>query len=736
MIRDFETWTSSIGENSDLNELRGTRVAIEAAHYLKTRILNPPEGPEPLVPALGGLPLGLTRHVNDDLARFASFQIEPLFVFSGLDLARPDNPFRGREEGALVNANAWSMYDNHEAQQSVMRFGESRYVTPEDLFCALQTLLSQRNVPFLVAPYSAWAQLAYMERHNTASAISGSSEILLFPCRKVITSWDLETGYFKFVNREKCIAELRKFTNNADITEDMFVDACLLSGSHFLQTLPNLDSPQRNKLPKPMGAIDMIINGGRTGISVVLNNQDDPRFQQIQYVDKYRKARLAVKHHPVLTAEGKIEPMAESQMPNDGHEFIGQRLPDEILHHLSRGLINSRILNWVATSEIVEAPPVDGGDSKEYQDLISSKLTPLRTTAINLLSSSLHNWYQHKDLTLKCWFLDASDKAYTATISMKGLADSKRLVETWNVKEPVFQKVLAEYKSRGYLGSAILALNSPDFVANSSTAKDKKKDNSNLLLTNTDEVLNNALWRFLAVREYVDQNHNLTAWGKVLIAVITTLKDNKELEEAAVMAVELLRLGILNDSTMFRNYNGAPMRGTERDQKFNLLVSRVSGLGRLHHKSIGFTGPLSKHLLGYNSIIEAVRSIVRDTVEVCATHLFMSGCVSRDIENLPEIASKLPFALPNNCALSIAVKSYLDELFTHEIPSSAETKALVSETAATRYFPQSESFESDLQTAFKLWDAVYEGVKGSGNLVPSQEKKHWTEANEWLSRLR
>jgi hypothetical protein len=285
-----------------------------------------------------------------------------------------------------------------------------------------------------------------MERTNQVHGISGSSEILLFSCKKVITSWELESGFFTFILREKCIAELRKFANNGDITEDMFVDACLLSGCHFLQTLPNLESPQRNKLPKPMGAIDMILNGGRSGISVVLNNQDDPRFQQIQYVDKYRRARLAVKHHPILTVDGKIEPMVEGQMPNDAHEFIGQRLPDEIYQYLSRGLINSRVLNWRAASEIVEAPPVDGGDSTEYQDLVSSKLTPLRTTAINLLSSSLHNWYQHKDLTLKCWFLDSGEKRYTATISMKGLAESKRTVETWNVKEPVFEKLLTQYK--------------------------------------------------------------------------------------------------------------------------------------------------------------------------------------------------------------------------------------------------------------------------------------------------
>jgi hypothetical protein len=63
-------------------------------------------------------------------------------------------------------------------------------------------------------------------------------------------------------------------------------------------------------------------------------------------------------------------------------------------------------------------------------------------------------------------------------------------------------------------------------------------------------------------------------------------------------------------------------------------------LGNLHHNPIGFTGPLSQHLLGYNSVINAVRSTVRDLVEVSATQMFMAGFVKRDVDNLSEVALK------------------------------------------------------------------------------------------------
>lgn len=290
--------------------------------------------------------------------------------------------------------------------------------------------------------------MSYLEREEKVSAISGSSEVLLFNCDRVITSWDLEEGVFKWIKRGKCVADLRKYVQNADIADDTFVDACLLAGSHFLPTLPNLDGPNsRNKVSKISGAIEMIMSQGRSGHAVVMNNRDDPIFQRTNYVDRYRRARLAVKHHPILTTDGKVQPLLEGQLPNDSHEFIGQRLPDEVFYYMSRGLINSRVLSWRAASEIIEAPPIDGGDGVAYQDLVSTKLTPLRTTAINLLSSSLHNWYQHKDIDLKCWFrVDQTGKHQATTISMNGLPEWRKSVDTWNVKEATFKDVVSKYK--------------------------------------------------------------------------------------------------------------------------------------------------------------------------------------------------------------------------------------------------------------------------------------------------
>ena len=76
------------------------------------------------------------------------------------------------------------------------------------------------------------------------------------------------------------------------------------------------------------------------------------------------------------------------------------------------------------------------------------------------------------------------------------------------------------------------------------------------------EVTSNAVWRFLQLRNYVDKKHQLTPWGKVLEASLSMTGSNKDQEEAVFVAVELLRLKLLNADTLFEGFSGAPVHGS------------------------------------------------------------------------------------------------------------------------------------------------------------------------------
>lgn len=127
MLRDFEHFDYAVGELGMLQELKGLRVAVDASHYLETRVLS--SNYEPLVCALGGLPFGFRSRVELDLAYFSKYEIEPVFIFSGIDISRPGDPFRQRQQGVEVNQEAWGLYNRHQANDSVHKFKESRKVS-------------------------------------------------------------------------------------------------------------------------------------------------------------------------------------------------------------------------------------------------------------------------------------------------------------------------------------------------------------------------------------------------------------------------------------------------------------------------------------------------------------------------------------------------------------------------------------------------------------------------------
>lgn len=60
-----------------------------------------------------------------------------------------------------------------------------------------------------------------------------------------------------------------------------------------------------------------------------------------------------------------------------------------------------------------------------------------------------------------------------------------------------------------------------------------------------------------------------------------------------------------------------------------MLVSRVACLGKIQHQPKPYSGPLSKHLLAFQAIISAVRTTLRDLLEMILAAMFLEGSVDR-----------------------------------------------------------------------------------------------------------
>lgn len=160
----------------------------------------------------------------------------------------------------------------------------------------------------------------------------------------------------------------------------------------------------------------------------------------------------------------------------------------------------------------------------------------------------------------------------------------------------------------------------------------------------------------MQLRGYIDEKHQLTKWGKILESTLRTAAPSREFEEAAFLGVELMRFKLLKADTMFENYGGVPIQGTgqfrstdasldERthviiaiDKRNCMLVSRVACLGKIQHQAKPYTGPLSRHLLAYQSIISSIRTTIRDLLEMILTAMFLEGSVTRERDDWMELS--------------------------------------------------------------------------------------------------
>ena len=69
-----------------------------------------------------------------------------------------------------------------------------------------------------------------------------------------------------------------------------------------------------------------------------------------------------------------------------------------------------------------------------------------------------------------------------------------------------------------------------------------------------------------------------------------------------------------------------------------MLVSRVACFGKIRHDPKGYSGPLSRHLLAYQSIISNVHATVRDLMEMNLASMFLKGLIDRTRNDWAEIS--------------------------------------------------------------------------------------------------
>ncbi|KAF2216184.1 hypothetical protein CERZMDRAFT_93483 [Cercospora zeae-maydis SCOH1-5] len=723
----FREWAKSEGLVTavPISEFEDAVIGYDAEDFINILLVQ--EGTkEPLLPALGGLPFALRSHIDRELANIEKFtKKKPLFIFNGIDLELYDRKFVSKESERAVRIleEAWRVYDSGDGDAAVRAFERACTYRTGHILRFLYHYLHEKGANVMVAPYNAAAQLAYTDSIRGVAAAHGSASLLAFGIDKFILHFDWDAQLAHFIDRGQALSRL-------SMDEGQLTDLLMLSGLLLLPPIPEII--RDNQVPSITAARQVLRQAGMNGFRAAQQSKDK------DYETAFKKASFAVRHMIVCERNGDYKQLNFKDSPNDIAQVVGVRYPNEVYHYLAKGVIGPRVLSWRARLEIFESPPLDGGSSAAYRELVQKKLQALHLRSIAIVSSRLTRWYQNNNIDLICWF-NENDKQTLDVKDNPSVKTPSKEPESWHVRDnlrrssPAAERIDLNATPIHY---AITWL-SDDALAKKSLTKREKDQHS--VLTTPAELLSNTTWRFLHDRGYINSSdHTLTAWGKALKAAfekaaavkyLGATTPPREAEEAIFTAFELLRLDLLNGKDLFPGVSGGASRGTDQDKANVQLITRVATLGTFKHQSIGYTGPLSRNTLAYHQVAAAVRNSLRDLVEVHAMNLLVGGSAVRvrDNEEYTELGGRLPFLKEPDVGLALVVKSYLDELCQ---PPERRTDV-------RKWFIHAEDIDGDIDRAWKLWDAINAGIQAAdGAIVGPETRDAFEVADSWLQAKR
>jgi hypothetical protein len=264
----------------------------------------------------------------------------------------------------------------------------------------------------------------------------GTTELFLFGVGRIVTDFNLNKSSLSLISKAGCEETLK-------VNGDMLRDAQLLLGTSFTPTFPILEGMATTKSTGIVDAISLLNGTGKSVIQLCNYHRDHPQVQALKYADRYKKAIMTIRHHVIMEKNGVVAPLHFDEAPGDVHEFVGQRLPEELFFYISKGLLGPQIPNWLTSGEIVLTLPGGVLDSEPYRRLVIELLNPLRTEALKILAESLHYYYQSRIIKVDPWIPQDTSGL---TIEIRNTPAMKAKLAQWKVRGADLELVLGNAK--------------------------------------------------------------------------------------------------------------------------------------------------------------------------------------------------------------------------------------------------------------------------------------------------
>ncbi|KAK1323916.1 Exonuclease 1 [Acorus calamus] len=296
-----------------MEELKGQRVAVDTYSWLHKGVLSCSLQLCKAIPT--------SRHIDYCMHRVNLLRhhgIRPVLVFDGgllpMKIEQENKRARMRKENlerALEHEAAGNSAAAYECFQKAVD------VSPAMAFELIQ-VLKQENVDYIVAPYEADAQMAFLSLKKLVDVvITEDSDMIPFGCSRIVFKMD---KYGQGVEFRSSMLRQNKDLDFSGFDKQMLLEMCILSGCDYLQSLPGMGLKRAHALLRKFKSYDKVIKHLRySAVSV-------PPL----YEENFKKAMWTFQHQRVY------DPTSEdishlTQIPHDlgcDLDFLGP-YPDD-----------------------------------------------------------------------------------------------------------------------------------------------------------------------------------------------------------------------------------------------------------------------------------------------------------------------------------------------------------------------------------------------------------------------
>ncbi|KAG0275956.1 Rad2 nuclease [Linnemannia exigua] len=231
---------------------------------------------------------------------------------------------------------AMELHRAGKSKQAIDQFRKCVDVTPEMAFEVIQALKAA-GVDFVVAPYEADAQLAYLEKHGLVDGIvTEDSDLLVFGCKKVIFKLD-QFGAGTEILFEKITRVQEVSFQDWTLTEIRHM--CILAGCDYLPSIPGMGLKTAQRLLRRYKTYDKVIRHVRMeNTSMKIPSGYEMDFRQADLTFLYARV-----FDPVTKSMVHLNPIPDelkALMHTEEFHFLGPPLEPSVMRGIAEGRLN------------------------------------------------------------------------------------------------------------------------------------------------------------------------------------------------------------------------------------------------------------------------------------------------------------------------------------------------------------------------------------------------------------